>query len=77
MTCKGVHAFLSDWLTGDLPRETREVFARHLEGCSSCRAYVDSYEKTRELAQNAEFEAVGRAPEALVRAILAARAGIL
>jgi predicted anti-sigma-YlaC factor YlaD len=76
VTCKGVHAFLSDWLTGDLPRGTREVFARHLESCTSCRAYVDSYERTRELAKDAESDVAGRAPEALVRAILATRAGV-
>lgn len=77
MTCHDVHAFLSDWLTGDLPRATREVFARHLGGCASCRAYVDSYERTRDLAKLAEREAEGRVPEALVRAILAARAGAI
>ena len=73
MTCRDVHAFLSDWLTGDLPHPTRDAFAGHLEGCASCRAYLDSYEKTRALVKRAEGEAVGPVPEALVRAILAAR----
>lgn len=73
MTCRDVHAFLSDWLTGDLPRNAREVFARHLDACASCRAYVDSYERTRDLARDAAHEAGEPAPEALVRAILAAR----
>jgi predicted anti-sigma-YlaC factor YlaD len=75
VTCERVHAFLSDWLTGDLPHAAREVFARHLEACASCRAYVSSYAKTRELAARAERETVGHVPEALVRAILDARAG--
>ena len=73
MTCRDVHAFLSDWLTGGLPRRAREVFDRHLDACASCRAYVDSYERTRELARGAAREAAEHAPEALVRAILAAR----
>jgi anti-sigma factor RsiW len=77
VTCRDVHAFLSDWLTGDLPRNVRGVFARHLDACASCRAYLDSYEKTRELAKRAEGEAVGPVPEALVRAILAARTASL
>ena len=76
MTCRDALAFLSDWLTGDLPEATREAFVRHLEDCASCRAYVDSYERTRELAKDAESDAAGRAPEPLVRAILATRAGV-
>jgi predicted anti-sigma-YlaC factor YlaD len=73
VTCRDVHAFLSDWLTGDLPHGTREVFARHLEGCASCRAYLDSYEKTITLARAAGHDEPPPPPWALEEAILEAR----
>jgi predicted anti-sigma-YlaC factor YlaD len=75
VTCRDVHAFLSDWLTGDLPRGVREVFARHLGGCASCRAYLDSYEKTIALARAAEHEELPPSPHALEEAILALLGG--
>jgi anti-sigma factor RsiW len=78
VTCRDVHAFLSDWRTGGLPRETREAFALHLDACASCLAYVDSYEKTIALAKRAGFDDGDAAtpPEALENAILASlRAG--
>jgi anti-sigma factor RsiW len=71
VTCRDVLAFLSDWLTGDLPHETREAFARHLEACASCRAYLDSYEKTIVLARAAGHEEPPPPPHALEEAILA------
>jgi anti-sigma factor RsiW len=72
VTCRDLHAFLSDWLTGDLPDATRETFARHIEACASCRAYLDSYEKTIALARAAEHEELPSPPHALEQAILAA-----
>jgi len=53
VTCRDVLEFLSDYLTGDLPHGTREAFESHLDSCESCRAYLDSYEKTIALAQGA------------------------
>ena len=74
MTCREVLAFLSDYLTGNLPMETREVFVRHLAVCPSCRAYLDSYERTIALAKEAERGVEpSLPPRRLVRAILAAR----
>lgn len=72
MTCRDVHALLSDFRTGGLPRETREAFVRHLAGCASCGAYVDSYERTIALAKSAGDDRGASAPRALEEAILAA-----
>jgi anti-sigma factor RsiW len=71
VTCRDVLGFLSDWLAGGLPDETRESFARHLEVCASCRAYLDSYEKTIVLARMAEHGEPPPPPRALEEAILA------
>ncbi|HSB64676.1 MAG TPA: zf-HC2 domain-containing protein [Thermoanaerobaculia bacterium] len=70
MTCRDVLAFLSDYLTGDLPRGTREVFVSHLDSCESCRAYLDSYQKTIALARTAAYDETPP-PRELVEAILA------
>jgi anti-sigma factor RsiW len=71
MTCRDALAFLSDYRTGDLPRETREVFVRHLEVCPSCRAYLESYERTIALAKSAELgEDPPAPPRELEEAIL-------
>lgn len=71
MTCEDVLAFLSDDLTGELPRETRENFVRHLGVCPSCRAYLDSYEKTIALAKAAVRGKGMPAPPELEEAIQA------
>jgi anti-sigma factor RsiW len=70
VTCLDVHAFLSDWRTGALPDATRDAFARHLEGCANCRAYLDSYEKTIALARGAARDDDASAPRELEEAIL-------
>jgi predicted anti-sigma-YlaC factor YlaD len=75
VTCRDVHAFLSDFLTGALAQETREIFVRHLEACASCRAYLDSYEKTVALARRAARDDDASAPRELEEAILASLVG--
>ena len=59
----------------DLPSGERAAFERHLAACPPCQAYMDSYDKTVELAkQSAEDDpAPAQVPEALIAAILAAR----
>lgn len=44
--CPEVIALLVDYLEGRLPDETRLDLERHLAGCRSCEAYVDSYRST-------------------------------
>lgn len=73
MTCRDVHALLPDFRTGGLPRGTREAFVRHLAGCASCGAYVDSYDTTVALARDAMKDDSARAPRDLEGAILLSR----
>jgi len=40
--CKHVWNYISDFLDGNLPEETRELVQKHLEHCEICSAILDS-----------------------------------
>jgi anti-sigma factor RsiW len=40
--CKHVWEYISDYLDGALPPETRELVQKHLEHCEICSAILDS-----------------------------------
>ena len=79
MTCREIYEFLDDYLDAELPAATRSDFASHLTRCESCRRYLATYVKTKEIAIAAEraFEKdspLGAAPpEELVQAVLESR----
>ena len=77
MTCSEFSEFLDAYLAGEISPAERDEFQRHLEACKHCMEYLATYEKTVKLGK-AAFEEPGcdvadKAPEELVRAILAAR----
>ena len=79
MTCHELTDFLLDYVSNELPTETREAFDRHLNVCPDCRRYLDSYRKTIEMSK-AAFSAppavdAAEIPEELVAAILKAKCG--
>jgi anti-sigma factor RsiW len=77
LTCREVYGFLDQFLDDALDALTRQSFAKHLERCASCRKYLTSYQTTLKVAhasEAADMPTEGAAPEALVQAILAARA---
>ena len=78
LTCREVADFLRAYLDGELPGSERRAFRRHLFWCRPCVAYVASYRTTirlaRALGEPDPGEAPEPIPEALVRAVLAARA---
>jgi len=49
LTCQAVIELLLEYLDESLTPEVLEAFERHLEGCPACVAYLNTYEKTREL----------------------------
>jgi anti-sigma factor RsiW len=59
----------------ELPAGERTAFERHLAACPPCQAYLDTYDKTVELARQsgADDPAPPEVPESLIAAILAAR----
>lgn len=77
LSCRDFVEFLNDFIDDELPAERRAVFERHLEICEDCRRYVQSYRSAMELSALAFMEqsvpGLPPVPEALVRAILAAR----
>lgn len=77
MTCREFADFIADYLSEELPPETRAVFEHHLDLCINCRRYLTSYEETVKLGKRAfdhdEANIPEEIPEELVQAILAAR----
>jgi predicted anti-sigma-YlaC factor YlaD len=55
--CKHVWNYISDFLDGSLPEETRELVQKHLEHCEICSAILDSTRNILVLtADNRVFE---------------------
>lgn len=76
ITCRELIDFIAGYLDGELPEAARLEFERHLSACPACVAYFESYQRTIKLgkAALASSEEPAPVPEALVRAIRAARA---
>jgi anti-sigma factor RsiW len=77
MMCREVIAFLADFLAGELPVDERAEFEAHLAECPWCVAYIQTYQEAVRMGKAVlgapDEPAAGRAPEELIRAILAAR----
>lgn len=44
--CRQIAELLADYLDGSLPRHTVELIEWHIEGCSPCVAFVNTYRGT-------------------------------
>jgi anti-sigma factor RsiW len=75
MTCRELTDFLADYVAGELPADELAIFERHLEACPNCDEYMRQYRLTIAAGRAAcvEPDAPADIPEALIRAILAAR----
>jgi anti-sigma factor RsiW len=77
VTCRDFADFIMDYLTGELPRERREPFERHLSRCDNCREYLSQYRQTIDAGKlafaSAEAELPPDVPAELVKAVLSAR----
>lgn len=73
MNCRECTDFLHDYLSGDLPESQRRVFEGHLELCPPCLTFLETYRKTVAQCDLVKEEPTEPLPEALVKAILAAR----
>jgi anti-sigma factor RsiW len=76
VNCRECADFLADYVGGELPANQVAVFERHLQACSNCEEYMRQYKATilAGRAACADPDAEADVPEALIRAILAARA---
>lgn len=78
ISCREVFDFLIDYVSDELPQQTRAEFERHLAVCPPCVAYLNSYRDTIRLARTAGREtdaAVREMPEELVRAVMSTLRG--
>jgi anti-sigma factor RsiW len=74
ITCQQLIDFVASYREHELTAEQEAEFERHLAVCPSCVAYLNTYEQTVLLAKASAADRVpDEIPEALVRAILAAR----
>lgn len=46
LTCREMTQVLADYLDGTMPAEDRMALGRHLDACSSCGAFLRTYETT-------------------------------
>jgi anti-sigma factor RsiW len=74
MTCREFIEFLLDYHEERLPAEERARFDAHLGVCPDCRTYLETYDKTVDLAKVFDDAPVPEeAPEDLIEAILRSR----
>jgi anti-sigma factor RsiW len=76
MKCRELAEFLMDYVSGELPAESRTHFEFHLSKCRNCHAYLIEYEvtiKAGKIACDDLSDEIGNIPEDLVRAVMAAR----
>ena len=77
VTCREFADFIMDYLSGELPFESRRRFVRHLRLCPNCCRYLASYEQTVKLGKHAFADDAAPVPpdvpEDFVKAVLDAR----
>ena len=76
MKCKELAEFLMDYVSGDLPAESRTHFEFHISKCKNCHQYLVQYEVTvraGKLACNELSDEMLAIPDDLVKAVMAAR----
>ena len=75
LTCRDFIEFLSDYIDGDLSQQQKSKLDEHLDNCPHCKSYLDSYNKTIQLASSAARtnQIPDEVPDELIEAILAAR----
>ena len=77
VTCREFADFMMDYLSDELPAESRAEFEYHLSVCGNCRKYLASYEESVKLGKRAfddeDSTLPEDVPEELINSILAAR----
>ena len=75
MTCREFADFMLEYLSGELPVDSRALFERHLSRCPKCPKYFEQYQATLAAGKSAfncpDEELPADVPEDLIQAILA------
>ena len=75
MTCKDAIAVLAEFIESSLSPEALLQLEEHLRGCEPCRAYVNTYRKTRGLASRAATAEMPEEMRERLRAFLLSHLG--
>ena len=70
LTCKDLIGLLLDYVEGTLGADVVEQFERHLQACAPCRAYLNTYQRTRELTGEVTRVEMPAEMKALLRELL-------
>jgi len=54
LTCREVVGLLADYLESALGQERMRELEEHLAGCEPCRAYLNTYQRTKALTAETE-----------------------
>jgi anti-sigma factor RsiW len=77
VTCREFADFIAEYLSGELPPDSRSAFEHHLRLCVNCQRYLAGYRETVKLGKAAfaddDAALPPHVPDELVRAILAAK----
>lgn len=76
MKCRELAEFLLDYVSGELPDESRTHFEFHLSKCKNCHAYLVQYQVTiraGKIACDEMSDELPEIPEDLIKAVMAAR----
>ena len=79
MKCRELADFLMDYVSGELPHESRAHFEFHLSKCKNCHEYLVQYEviiKAGKIACDELSDEMRDIPEDLVKAVMAARSKV-
>jgi hypothetical protein len=70
LTCEDLIGLLLDYLEGSLEMDVEARLTHHLDGCAPCRAYLGTYERTRDLTAEATRVEMPAAVKASLRQLL-------
>lgn len=71
LSCRDVNDFLAAYGEGELEDGLRDRFENHLDRCPCCKAYLDQYQTTVALVQEAGADQEVCPPDELVQLTLA------
>jgi anti-sigma factor RsiW len=79
MKCRELAEFLYDYVSGELPQDSRAHFEFHLSKCKNCHEYLVQYQltiKAGKIACDEMSDELRAIPDDLVKAVLAARSKV-
>lgn len=70
LTCQQVTDTIIDYLTGDMRSEISKLFTGHLQGCSDCLAFFNTYNGTVRATRSLSYDDVPKEMRTRVRQFL-------